>query len=300
MKNILLAGLINIESTVAIREFPIEYSPIDFNFFGINTSISGVGYNVCKALKTLGSNVDIFSYIGNDIYKDSIISSFKDIDVDTKYLMSTLDNTPQSIIAYDKNGKRKIILDLKDIQDNSYPINDYEDVIKKSDIVIPCNINFSKTILQKAKQLNKLIACDVHVVDNVNDEFNKEFMQNSNILFMSNENVIGHEKDFITKVSSTYDNDIIVMGLGDKGALLYTKQTHEIIHIKAVTTRKIVNTVGAGDALFSAFIHFYINGCAPKDALINATIFASYKIGTNGGANGFLSEKELLNLKTSL
>ena len=76
MKKIVISGLVNIETTVAIDEFPIEYSPIDYRFFGVETSISGVGYNVTKALNTLGSKVDVLSLIGNDIYRESILNEF--------------------------------------------------------------------------------------------------------------------------------------------------------------------------------------------------------------------------------
>lgn len=68
---------------------------------------------------------------------------------------------------------------------------------------------------------------------------------------------------------------------------------------QAVTTREVVNTVGAGDSLFSAFVHFYAKGKTPKEALALATVFASWKIGESGGAKGFLSEEELLTLSES-
>ena len=54
MKKILVSGLINTETTVKIKEFPIEYFPIDYPFFGVNTRVSGVAYNIAKALSTLG------------------------------------------------------------------------------------------------------------------------------------------------------------------------------------------------------------------------------------------------------
>ena len=53
MKKILVSGLINTETTVKIKQFPIEYFPIDYSFFGVNTRVSGVAYNLAKALKTV-------------------------------------------------------------------------------------------------------------------------------------------------------------------------------------------------------------------------------------------------------
>ena len=50
---ILVSGLLNIETTVAVKEFPINYYPIDYPFFGVNSGVGGVGYNIAKALFVL-------------------------------------------------------------------------------------------------------------------------------------------------------------------------------------------------------------------------------------------------------
>jgi sugar/nucleoside kinase (ribokinase family) len=62
---------------------------------------------------------------------------------------------------------------------------------------------------------------------------------------------------------------------------------------KAVKTREIVNTIGAGDALFSSFVHFYSKTQNPYEALRKAIVFASYKIGEKCASEGFLGEEEL-------
>lgn len=300
MKKIVLAGLINIETTVAIGDFPIEYCPIDYRFFGVQSTVSGVGYNLSKALKTLGSEVEILSLAGKDIFKPIIDSEFKKEGISTEYVLEELDNIPQSVILYDTDGRRKINLDLKDIQDREYPVEKVKNLIAAADLVVACNINFARTVLREAKKLGKLIATDVHVIGSTEDEYNKEFMQAADILFFSNEGIYGREEEFVKEVIAKYDNEIIVVGCGKEGALLYVKADDKFVKYPAVSTRKIVSTVGAGDALFSSFIHFYINGYTPYDAIRNAVIFASYKIGEKGGANGFLTEAELLNLKAKL
>ncbi len=63
---IALSGLLNLEVTTKTRGFPIDYFPIDYPFFGVNLSPGGVGFNLAKALKTFGDEVDLFSLIGND------------------------------------------------------------------------------------------------------------------------------------------------------------------------------------------------------------------------------------------
>ena len=53
----------------------------------------------------------------------------------------------------------------------------------------------------------------------------------------------------------------------------------------------VINTVGAGDALFSAFLHYYAKGLEPVAALERAQIFAAHKITVSGASNGFVSEQ---------
>ena len=61
----------------------------------------------------------------------------------------------------------------------------------------------------------------------------------------------------------------------------------------AVTTRPIISTIGAGDALFSSFVHVYGASGDPYLAIRRAMVFASYKIGATGASDGFLSAEEL-------
>lgn len=70
--------------------------------------------------------------------------------------------------------------------------------------------------------------------------------------------------------------------------------------LPAVKVRPVVNTAGAGDALFSCFLHFYWDGEAPLSALRKALVFAGYKVGENGASRGFLPEDQLLRLVASV
>ena len=54
MSTIFISGLINIETTVQVDAFPIEHTPVRYPFFGVRSTVAGVGYNIAKALTTLG------------------------------------------------------------------------------------------------------------------------------------------------------------------------------------------------------------------------------------------------------
>lgn len=289
MSKILISGLINTETTVKVKGFPIEYFPIDYPFFGVNTKVSGVAYNLAKAMKTLSDEVSLISMLGNDFAAQYILQEMKEIEVDTKLVERKLKQTPSSVVLFAPDGRRQIYCDLKDVQESTYDFLD--EMYKDCDIVVACNTNFNRALLRKAKKNGKIIATDVHVLSDINDEYNKDFMENANILFLSDENIKGDYKDFVMSIEKQYHNDIIVLGRGSKGALMYVKAEDSIYEPAAVAVGEVVNTVGAGDALFSSFLHYYAKGYKPADALDRAQIFASYKIGFNGASVGFANEQ---------
>ena len=131
------------------------------------------------------------------------------------------------------------------------------------------------------------------MLSDIDDAYNADFMEAANILFLSDENIEGDYKEFLTSIENKYHNDIIVLGMGKNGALMYVKEEDEFFELPAVNVNTVVNTVGAGDALFSGFIHYYAKGFSPIECLKRAEIFASYKIGFDGAAVGFCDEEML-------
>ena len=291
MKKILVSGLINTETTVKIKQFPIEYFPIDYSFFGVNTRVSGVAYNLAKALKTLGDDVRFVSMTGNDFSSKYIKEELAEIGISSEYVSNSLKATPSSVVLYDDSGKRQIYCDLKDVQEAA--LNYGKELYYDCDIVIACNTNFNRELLRKAKSDNKIIVTDVHVLADINDDYNREFMQFANILFLSDENIKGDYKEFIMEIEKTYKNDIIILGMGSKGALMYVSDEAKFYEMPAVTVGEVVNTVGAGDSLCSSFVHYYAKGLNVEESLKRAQIFASYKIGFDGASVGFATEEKV-------
>lgn len=287
--NILVSGLVNTETTTAVRGFPIQYYPIDYTFFGVDTAVSGVAFNIVKALNTLGDDVRLVSMTGNDFSAAFILDSLRELGIATDHVQPKLRQTPSSVVLYDPEGKRQIYCDLKDIQEMVYSFDTA--ILEGIDLVVTCNINFNRPLLHLAKQAGKLIATDVHVLSDIHDEYNREFMKHADILFLSDEGVGDGYRAFIEQLAATYPSRIIVMGRGAKGAAMYLRETGEITEMPAASVGTVVNTVGAGDALFSAFLHYYAKGLAPLDALHRAQIFAAHKITFSGASNGFANEQ---------
>ena len=137
------------------------------------------------------------------------------------------------------------------------------------------------------------VATDVHALADIDDDYNRDFMAAAQILFLSDESLPDAPEDTARALLGRYAMGMVVIGLGEKGALLAVREDGYIGRFPTVYTRPVVNTIGAGDALFSAFIHHYLKTRDPYRSLQAAMVFASFKVGEKGAADGFLSTEEL-------
>jgi sugar/nucleoside kinase (ribokinase family) len=293
MNKILVSGLINLEITVRVEAFPIEYSPVRFPFFGVNSSVSGVGYNIAKALTTLGTPIHFLSIIGRDPAGMLVDSSLPADGIPRDLVIAQAERTAHSAILFDASGRRQINVDLKDIQEQVYPEALFDQALADCSLAVLCNINFSRPFLSKAQRAGKPIATDVHTISDLEDKYNHDFMAAADILFMSDELLPCSPEAWVRRAANRFGPEIMVVGLGAQGALLCVKSDHFVERIPPVRTRDVVNTIGAGDALFSAFVHIYSQSRDPYEAIRKAIVFASYKIGENGAAAGFLHRSDL-------
>ncbi len=291
MKKILVSGLVNLETTVPVRGFPISYYPIDYPFFGVETAVSGVGYNIAGALTRLGDRVSLCSMTGTDFPADYIRRELENLGISREGLRPCLRATPSSVVLYDGEGKRQVYCDLKDIQEASYGFESLD--MDQFDLVAACNINFNRPLLSRAKAAGKKIATDVHVFSDLYDEYNRDFLEAADIVFLSDEGLGEDYRGFLEALGRIYGSELVVLGRGGRGAAMYSRETGQITELPAAYAGKIVNTVGAGDALFSAFLHFYAAGLEPVECLRRAQMFAAAKIRFSGAAKGFVTEAEL-------
>lgn len=293
MAKILVSGLINIETTLRVEGFPIVYMPLRYPFFGVNSTVSGVGYNIARALTGLGDEVKLLSLIGRDPPARLVRDALERDRIGGENVLDLLDQTAQSVILYDGDGRRQVNVDLKGVQETPFPYSRYIQAADGCDLLVLCNINFSRPFLEPARKSGIRVATDVHAITDLNDPYNADFMRSAHILFMSHEWLPVRPEEWARRVLDRCGVEVLVISLGADGALMAVRADNSIERIPAVRTRPVVNTIGAGDALFSAFIHCY---CETQDAYLaigKAMAFASYKIGAASAADGFLDQAGL-------
>jgi len=293
MSRILISGLINIETTLRIEEFPLDYFPVNYPFGGIASRISGVGLNVARAMQVLGHDVVLASMVGRDPAGRWVRDQLARWGLSDDLVVDTLDATPQSVILYDRNGKRQIHVDLKTIQDTGYPVERLENIWESLDLAVLCNINFSRALIPTARSHRIPIATDVHAIADFDDAYNRDFMAAADILFYSHEKLPVEPERAMQELRHRYPNTMLIAGLGADGAMIAHRDDIKPTRLPVVSARPVVNTIGAGDALFSGFLHGWLQHHHHVEALRHAIVFAAWKIGEKAASEGFLTAIEL-------
>jgi len=93
--------------------FPIDYTPVRYPFHGVNVNVSGVGYNIAKALTKLDDEVRFLSIIGKDAAALQVRSELSQDGIPDAFILSKIKETARSVILYDETGRRQIYVDLK-------------------------------------------------------------------------------------------------------------------------------------------------------------------------------------------
>lgn len=293
MATILIAGLINVETTLAVDGFPIDYAPVRYPFFGVNSRVAGVGYNLACALTVLGHEVRLLALLGRDPLSALVAPALAADGIADGWMVPALTALPQSLVCFERSGRRAVFTDLKDIQEVVYPLGQFTAALVGCDLAVLTNIQFARPFLAIARAQGVPIVCDVHAIADLEDAYNRDFMAAATMLFQSHERLPCAPVEWAVRVQERYAAELVVIGMGDAGALLAQRGGHPPLVVPSIVTRPVVNTVGAGDALCAAFVDGWLRGKNPVDALRRATVFASYKVGVDGAAQGFLRAADL-------
>jgi ribokinase len=210
-----------------------------------------------------------------------------------------LAETPQSVVVFDGAGRRMIHTDLKDLGEQAYPADAFERALQGCPLTVMTNVNFSRPLLARAKAAGASVATDLQTASESSRAYDAEFLRAGDVLFLSHEKLGRSPEAFVAGLWERTAAQLIVVGLGAAGALLCLRGQPSR-QLPAVKVRPVVNTAGAGDALFACFVHFYWDGETPLSALRKALAFAGYKVGENGASRGFLPEDQLLRLVASV
>lgn len=293
MSKFLVAGFFQHETIVKVDSIPISYANVTSRSNTIYTNVGGDAYNESLALKWLGNSVDYMAMIGKYELSDSINWHDNDVKLYVDYVLPKLEATPTAVIFCDENGKQQIFEDTKNIREMEYDTDIFKERVERADMVVVSNCNFCRPLLPLAKAAGKKIAVNIHDYKDEKLLDNRDFVEAADIIYLSDDHLTMDHYEFVKEIVDRYEPEVVILGEGRKGVLLYSRNEDIFANYKTVKTNEIVNTIGAGNALFSCFLHYYNKTGKAVPAIKNALLFASYKIGFMGTSNGFMTEEQI-------
>jgi len=295
MGKFMVAGFVQFETIVKVDDLPLPYKEFESIPETINTDIGGAGFNAAMALRWLGDEVDFMSMVAKTMSRTQIHAYLakNEVNLSTDYVLQKLDGMPTAVVLYKSSGKKQIFEDVKDIRTVGYDVSLFESQIQDKDMVLISNCNFCRPVLALAKKYNKPLALNVRSMRSEKIANKEDFLAAASIVYISDDDLEGDPYDCINECKRKYDPEIIIMGMGEQGVILYIREDNSVIEYKPVKTYDVVNTVGAGNAIFSSFLHYYVKTKDARDAIKNALLFVSYKISFVGTSNGFMTEEQI-------
>ena len=293
MSSFVVAGITQVETIVNVEKLPMEYTPMTSAPNSIHISAGGDAYNEALALTWLGDNVHLMSVVGREQDMSLFNPPGRKISISTEYMLPLVEHIPMQVIICDKERNQQIFEDIKDLRDIDYDMSMVAPTVAYSDMVVLSNANFCRPFIEVAKRYHKPICVNIHEFLREKEQYNEDFLSAASVLYFSDDTITEDPFDFVKSIADKYGTDIIILGQGAKGLILYDRKRNINVHYNTVQTNDVVNTAGAGNALLACFLHFYMEPGDSTSAIKDAMLFASYKIGYVGTSIGFLTVEQL-------
>lgn len=232
MSKFLVAGVTQIETIVRVDKIPVSYAPITSANESIFTAMGGDAYNESLALEWLGDDVTFMSIVGRNQDLGMINPPDRKITLSTEYIIPQMKETPTEVVLYDKNRKQQIFEDIKDLRENVYDMSMVAPIAEACDMMVLANANFCRPFAKEAAARNKPIAVNIRSYKPEKEIYNTDFLEPAKVLYFSDDTLAEDPYDFIDRISGTYGTEIIILGQGSEGLILFDKTHNLRVHYK--------------------------------------------------------------------
>ena len=232
----------------------------------------GAPFNVANQIKKLNGDVAFLGSVGNDIAGEFLLSFSESQFKGHSYLEKLEKATTQAFVKIDEDKERHFSFFRNNTADSFINIEKLKELSKTSSLIHIGSLILSNeetkssliSIIKELKKQNKIISFDLNYRDDIFKDINvlKDFIQYVDILKLSLDELelltnkkiksINSLKNTMKEIS--LDNQLILVTLGKDGSCYYQNDKFNII--KSIKV-ECIDTTGAGDSFFGAFLFKY-------------------------------------------
>ncbi|MER7128163.1 carbohydrate kinase family protein [Streptosporangium saharense] len=296
-RRIVVAGVVSLYMAVGVEEFPVKYSSTSSPRW-IATGVSGAAGHIARVLKKLGDDVRLCTVVGRDLPGLGITAELRRQGLVGPGIVEGAESSMGATLV-SPDGRRMGFPHLTPVNTVPYPVDLLEASARDADLLVLTNAKFVRDLVGPAARLGIPIAVDVHLISDLDGEYNRPWLEAATIVFCSDERLPDPPEVWVARLFDRYPRCRLAgVGLGGRGALLATREG-TLVRVEAVAPRGVVNTTGAGDALFATFLHFWSETGDPVRSLRPAVVHAGWKLGDPAPVTASLTPEELSALDAS-
>jgi sugar/nucleoside kinase (ribokinase family) len=291
---IVVAGVVSLYMSVSVREFPVRYESSARPLWA-GSGMAGVAGHVARVQRALGNEVRLCTLVGRDTAGEAIRAELRRDGLDGPGVVAS-PSSSLGLVLVGPDGRRMGLPHLAPVNHAAYPYEVLREQARGADLLVLTNAKFVRPLVAPAAGLGVPIAVDVHLVSDPGGEYNRPWLERARIVFCSHER-LPDPRAWVAELFRRYPRCRVAgVGLGARGAMVGLRDGR-LIEVRAVPRRRVVNTSGAGDALFATFLDGWLRHGDAVTALRDGVLHASWKIGHRTPAAVSLTGARLAELR---
>jgi sugar/nucleoside kinase (ribokinase family) len=288
---IVVAGVASLYMSLPVEGFPVRYQPSRSPAW-LRAGVGGAGAHIARVLRALGDEVSLCTVVGRDQPGDLIRAEL----LASGLLGPAAVGAPASslgVVLVAPDGHRMGYPSVAMVNAAEYPAETFRQAARGADLAVLTNTRFARPLLKHARQLGVPIAVDVHVITDVNDTYNRPWLEIADIVFCSHERLPCPPAEWVAKIFTRFPGCAVAgIGCGGEGCVLGLPDGR-LIRVGAVAPRGVVNTAGAGDTLFASFLHTWLATGNAIQAVERGVLYAGWQVGGCFPVTETLTEAQL-------
>ena len=296
--DVVVIGNAGIDTNVYLPGNEIDFDN-EANFTDNIDYVGQAGGFSARGFAQMGYKTAYIGYIGNDHNGDFLKQEFEKDGINTDAVFVDPAGTSRSINLVYKNGQRKNFYDGKSHMDLEPDIDVCKPILKNSKVVHFNIPNWARELLPVAKKLGLIISTDLQDIVKIEDDYRQDFIKYSDVLFFSNTNFSTPEP-IINNILDNYNKKIIVIGMGEKGCALATKDILKYFDALELD-QPVIDTNGAGDGLAVGFLSaYYMEDQDLHESVKIAQLVARYNCTQKASTSNLITPEKLDKLKNQI
>lgn len=277
----LVVGMAYTVHTVPVEDFPVAYQRV--RDVPITTSVGGSGFVVARTLAGYGNEVFLAAPLGEDAAAATVDAAAYRYGVNSAMSPRTLTRSPRAVVLEDRHGHRLVNRDVGEAPATRVELD--LGALATSDLLVVDGVLPAEALITGARTVGVPVAVGLGRTSAPPMLEQQPYLAPD--LLCLRVGPVVDELELLATWRQRSAARLVVLTLGERGALGATADSTEVIHVPARDLGPGPRPAGLGATYFATLAHFvFARGCAPGEAMEYAAAAAAWTVAHPGTPDG--------------